>query len=137
MPKGQAVHPVDLPHPASGDYLEHRHCEVVREVYRTMRVSGLNKFTPAWIDSLSEELSAVIYELDRLPEPGFQELMDVILRLREARNELQLARFLFGVEEIQPLHCLLMRNRAVLRGERLLQRVLQGWPLHARSTVGV
>jgi hypothetical protein len=37
------------------------------------------------------------------------------------------------VEEINPVHRLIMRNRAVLRNEKILHKVLQVWPLQAPS----
>ena len=109
-------------------HLEHQFCEAVKEVYQTIHTAGLYKFTSPWIDSLWNDVNEIVYDLDRLPEPSFRELMGVILGLSEARNELRLACFLFDVEEIDPVHRLIMRNRAVLRGEIILQKTLQTWP---------
>jgi hypothetical protein len=120
-------------HQANGNTLEHQYCEIVREVYQTIHTSGLYKFTFAWIDSLWQDVESVIHILDRLPEPEFKALLEVIVYLSEARNELRLARFLFDVEEINPVHRLIMRNRAVLRCEKILHKVLRVWPLLSSS----
>jgi hypothetical protein len=119
-----------LPH---GKHLEHTHCEIVREMHQTIHQSGLDKFTFPLIDSLCNDLNAVVYDLDHLPEESFKELIEVIAGLSEARNDLRLARFLFEVEEIQPVYRLIMRNRAVLRGKRILHKVLKVWPLYNSS----
>lgn len=128
MLKEQAGHSVDRPDPSTTKHLERQSCEAVKALYQTIHTSGLHKFTFSWVDSLWNELSAVIVELDRLPDPSFRELMGVIRGLSEARDELRLARFLFDVEEIDPIYRLIMRNRAVLRGEIILQKTLQVWP---------
>lgn len=111
-----------------GETMERQCCEVVRGIYATIHASGLNKFTFALIDSLYNDLKTVLYELDCLPDAAFKVLIGVILDLGEARNELRLARFLFDVEEVNPLYRLVMRNRAVLRAERILHKVLSAWP---------
>jgi hypothetical protein len=113
--------------------LEHQYCEIVREVYQTIHTSGLDKFTFSLIDSLWNDLNAALHDLERLPEAVFKELLEVIEGLTEARNELRLARFLFDVEEINPVYRLIMRNRAVLRGEHILHKVLAVWPLQSSS----
>jgi hypothetical protein len=118
---------------ATTKYLEHQHCESARDVYQTLHTSGLDKFTYSLIDSLWNDLSTMVHHLERLPEDTFKELMGVIQNLREARNELRHARFLFDVEEINSVHRLLMRNRAVLRGKHILHKVLMVWPLHSSS----
>src|SRR5688572_2941709 len=102
------------PEERNGRYLEHRHCVIVREIEQTLHTSSLEKFTYSWIDSLREELNAIVHELEILPEEAFKEMIEVIDGLGEARNELRLAMFLFNVEEIHPVHRLVMRNRAVL-----------------------
>jgi hypothetical protein len=123
---------------ANGKYLEHQYCEITREVYQTIHTSGLYKFTWIWTDSLWKDMEAVVYDLDRLPEAEFKALIEVILVLSEARNELRLARFLFDVQEINHVHRLIMRNRAVLRCERILDKVIRVWPLDSPSEhVGV
>jgi hypothetical protein len=119
---------------ANGKYLEHRYCEIARDVYQTIHISGLYKFTLVWVDSLWRDLEGVVYDLDRLPEPEFRTLIEVILHLNEARNELRLARFLFDLEEINRVHRLILRNKAVLRSEKLLHRVLQIWPPRSASS---
>lgn len=115
-------------HRANSSYLENQYLAIVRDIYRTIHTSGLDKFTFAWIDSLWSDLAAALYELERLPEAVYKELLEVIEGLTEARNELRLARFLFDVEEINPVYRLFMRNRAVLRGEDILQKVIKAWP---------
>src|SRR5215208_4713707 len=112
---------------ANRNTVESRCYEIVREVYQTIARSGLNNFTYSFIDSLWNDLNIVVYELDRLPEPAFKKLIGVIGGLNEARNELRLARFLFDVKEINAVHSLVMRNRAVLRGKDMLCRILQVW----------
>lgn len=104
--------------------LERRYWEIVREVYESIHRSSLDQFTLPRVDAFWNDLNAVLYDLERLPELSFQELIEVILRLREARNELRLARFLFDVEEIDPVRRLVLRNKAVLRGKSILYRVL-------------
>lgn len=115
----------------NGKYLEHEYCEFTGQMYQTIHTSGLYKFTFVWVDALWNDLDAVVYELDRLPETDFKVLMEVIEYLSSARNELRLARFLFDVEEIHPVHRLIMRNRAVLRCEKNLQTVLRVWPVRS------
>lgn len=130
MFKEQDGDSVEVPHSANGKYLEHKSRETVGEVYQTIHTSSLDQFTFSLIDSLWNGLNAVLRELDGLPEAAFKELMEVIEVLNEARDELRLARFLFDVEEINPIHRLIMRNRAVLRSRDILCRALQVWPLH-------
>jgi len=128
MLKGQAGDSVELPHQIDKKYLEHHSCETVREVYQTLDRSGLDQFTFSFIDSLQNDLTIVFHELDSLPEPALKKLMGVIYGLREARNEMQLACFLFDVQEINAVHRLIMRNRAVLRSKTILQKILKAWP---------
>ena len=123
----------ELAHQANGKYLESKQLELVREMYQTLQRSGLEKFTLSFIDSKLNDLRTVLYDLDCLPEPVFKEMMEVMKGLSEARNELRLARFLFHVEEIEPVHRLVMRNRAVLRGKDILHRVVSLWPYYNSS----
>ena len=109
-------------------YLEHQRCEIVREIYQTLHTASLDKFTSSWIESLWDHLNTIVHELERLPETVFKEMVEVIDRLSEARNELRLARYLFDVEEINPVYRLILRNRAVLRGRDILHRTLRSWP---------
>lgn len=134
MLKEQTITSTGSPHDVTGEHLEHRYCEIVREVYASIHRSSLDQFTLLRIDEFWTDLNTVLYELERLPEAPFQELIEVILRLREARNELRLARFLFDVEEINPIRCLILRNKAVLRGKHILQEVVLVWPLKLLST---
>jgi hypothetical protein len=113
----------------AGNSVEHQYCEIVREVYQTIHASGLDKFTFFLIDSSWNDLSTALHELERLPEAASKALLEVLERLTEARNELRLARFLFDVEEINAVYRLIMRNRAVLRSEHILHKVLTIWPL--------
>lgn len=117
------------PHEANRTYEEHQHCERVREIHQAIHSSSLDKFTYSRVHSLWEELNDILHALERSPEEAFRELIEVIDGLREARDELRLARFLFDVEEINPVHRLVMRNRAVSRGKALLCKVLQVWPV--------
>lgn len=135
MLKEQPGTSTKLPHPATAKPLEFGHCEIVRGVCESLDRSRLDQFTMSRLDALWKDLNAVLYALERLPETSFQELIEVILRLREARNELRLARFLFDVEEINPTHRLVMRNRAVLRGTGILHKVLQVWGLHSSPEI--
>jgi hypothetical protein len=104
-------------------------------VYEGLNRSRLGQFTLPRIDAFCQDLNAVLYELERLEEASFRELIEVILRLREARNELRLARFLFDVEEIYPVYRLILRNRAVLRGKDLLHHVVQLWVLQSSPEI--
>ena len=123
---------VNMSERADGKYPALRqHCESVREVHQTIYTSSVDKFTFAWIDSLWRDLLVVLQDLEQLPETTFVEMMEVIEGLRAAGNELRLAGFLFQVEEINPVHRLVMRNRAVLRSEVILKKMLQVWPLHS------
>lgn len=131
MHKKLAGNVVELPSQVDRKYLEHQHCETVREMFQTIQPSSLGKFTYSLIDSLWDDLSAVVHHLERLPESVFKEMIEVIDGLSEARNELRLARFLFDVAEINSVHRLVMRNRAVLRGKHVLHKVLLVWPLHS------
>jgi hypothetical protein len=128
MLKKQAGNSAELPYQANTKCLEHQHCETARQVYQIIHTSGLNKFTYPLIDSWWNELNAIVYHLEHLPEEAFKEFMAVIEGLSEARNELRHARFLFDVEEINSVHRLVMRNRAVLRGNSILQKILMIWP---------
>lgn len=129
MLKKQAGNLVGLPHQAKRIYVEYPYCEIVRAVYQTIHKCSLGKFTFSLIDSLWNDLNAVVYDLEHLPEESFKELIRVIGGLTQARNDLRLARFLFDVEEINPVYRLIMRNRAVLRGQDILRKVLLAWPL--------
>lgn len=133
MRKRQARHSVELLPQADGKYLEHRYCEDVREIYQTLHTSSLANFTYSWLDACWDELNDLVHELERLPEAAFKEMIEVIDELSEARNELRLARFLFDVEEINPVYRLIMRNRAVRRGSNLLHKALQVWPVQSPS----
>jgi hypothetical protein len=115
-------------HPMRSKYLESQHCEVARDVYQIIDASSLDQFTFSWIDSLWNDLTALVYDLEHLPEAGLKELMEVIEVLTDARNELRLARFLFDVEEINPLYRLVIRNRAVLRSKDPLHKAIKVWP---------
>lgn len=130
MFKEEAGNSTELPHQATRKYLEKGYCENVREVYEIIDQSGLDRFVFPLIDSLCNDLNAVVYELERLPESTFKDLIDVTGRLAGARNELRLARFLFDVEEIDPVRRLVLRNKAVLRGKQILHKVLLVWPLY-------
>jgi len=131
MPYQQAGNSMELPHPANRTYLEPQICERVREVYQTLQSCGTANFTYLWVNSLLNNLVDVIHHLQRLPEPIFKQMIEVIDGLGEARNELRLSLFLFDLEEIDPIRRLVMRNRAVLRGKRILQKMLLVWPLHS------
>jgi hypothetical protein len=113
---------------ANGGYLEYSSYVIARDIYQTLHASGLNQFTYSWVEAVWEELTALVYELECHPETALPELQEVIERLTEARNELRLARFLFDVEEVNPLYRLIMRNRAVLRGKACLHRGIEVWP---------
>ena len=129
MLKERAGHSAELSHPANREHMEPERCELVREVCQTLETCGLEKFTYSLITSLCIVLNDVIHELERLPETRFKELIEVIDRLVEARNELRLSRFLFEVEEINPVYRLILRNRAAMRGKHILQRMLFVWPI--------
>jgi hypothetical protein len=116
------------PHLADSQYLEHQSYEIARDVYQILHASGLDQFRYSWVEAQWKDLTALVYDLEHSPAEVFNELLEVIERLTEARNELRLARFLFDVEEINPVYRLVMRNRAVLRGKDRLQRGVEVWP---------
>jgi hypothetical protein len=78
---------------------------------------------------LWDDLNTDLHELESLPQTEAKKLLEAMEHLMAARNELRLARFLFEVEEINPVYRLLMRNRAVLRGESILEKVIKIWPV--------
>jgi len=129
MLEEQAGKATEAPLMANAEYLEHPHYEIARDVYQTIHSSGLYKFTYLWVDSRWNDLNSTLRELESLPQTGLKELLEVIELLTDARNELRLARFLFDMEEINPVYCLVMRNRAVLRSEHALHKAIQVWPL--------
>ena len=115
-------------HQADGGTLEHQSYEIARDVYQTLHASSLDQFSYSWVDALWQYLTTLVYDLEHSPAEVFIELLEVLERLTEARNELRLARFLFDVEEVNPVYRLLMRNRAVLRGKVCLRRGIEVWP---------
>jgi hypothetical protein len=129
MFKKQAGTLARLPHQAKRNFLEYQYFEVIRDIYQTIGKCSLRKFTFSLIDSWWNDLNAIVYDLERLPEESYKELIGVISRLTEARNDLRLARFLFSVEEINPVYRLMLRNRAVLRAHSILRKVLLVWQL--------
>jgi len=133
MFRKQAGNSVALPPQVNRNSLDHRSCEIIREVSETIASASLDKFTFSFIDSLWQDVNAVLQELERLPEAAFKDLMGVIDGLTRARNELRLARFLFNLEEVDAVRCLVMRNKAMLRGGRILQNVLKAWPSQAST----
>jgi hypothetical protein len=133
MLRKQAGTSVELPSAVNGKYLEPQHHEIVREICQTLHRSSLNQFTYSFVDSKCNDLNAIVCDLDSLPEAPFTELIEVIDGLGEARNELRLARFLFDVEEINPVYRLILRSRALLRSKKILDKVLSLWPLYNSS----
>ena len=129
MLKERAGSSIELLSQANRKYLEHQSCQIIGEVHQTLQTSGLEKFSFSLIQSLWDRLNDVFRHIDQLPEPAFVEMIEVVNGVRESRNELQLALFLFDVEEINPLHRFVMRNRAVVRGKLILQRILLVWPV--------
>lgn len=109
-------------------YLEHEQRELARGTYQTIDTTGLGRFTFSFIDSRWEDLNMLVRPLDRLPEAEFKDLIGVIYDLREARDELRLARFLFDLKEISSVHRLVMRNRFLLTAKRILRKILDVWP---------
>lgn len=120
-------------HDANRMHEEHKHCERVGTIHQAIHTSGLDKFTYSRVHSLWKDLNDILHTLERSPEEAFRELIEVIDGLREARDELRLARFLFDVEEINPVHRLIMRNRAISRGKARLYKVLRVWPLQSAA----
>lgn len=127
----QAGNLMELPNLANRTYLEPQIYESVREVYQTLQSCGVEKFTHLWVNSLLNHLIDVIHHLQQLPEPIFKQMIELIEGLSKARNELRLSLFLFDLEEIDPIRRLVMRNRAVLRGKQILQKMMPVWPLQA------
>ena len=130
MLKEQAGNSIELPHQGTGEYLEHGYRKIVREAYETIYHSTLENFTLSLIDSLWNDLNVLVYDLECLPEVAFKALIEVIMSLREAKNELRLARFLFDEEEIDPVRRFVMRNKAVIRSKTILHKILLVWPLY-------
>ena len=133
MLKEQAGNSIELQPRTNRRYLEHQSFEIIREVYQGLYRSSLDKFKYPFIKSLWNTLNDVIHHLEQLPEAVFKEMIEAIDGLSEARSELRLASFLFDVEEINPVHRLIMRNRAVLRATKILQRMLLVWPVDVSS----
>ena len=133
MLKEQSGNSIELSPRTNRRYLEHQSCEIIREAYLSLSRSSLDKFTYSFLNSPWNTLNDVIHHLERLPEAVFKEMIEVIEGLSEARSELRLASFLFAVEEINPVHRLIMRNRAVVRSTKILQRMLLVWPVDASS----
>ena len=115
-------------HRADGGTLEHQSYEIARDVYQTLHAGHLDQFTYAWVEAVWEDLTALVYDLEHLPETARGELLESLEGLTGARNELRLARFLFDLEEVDPVYRLIMRNRAVLRGTDRLLRGIEVWP---------
>ena len=109
--------------------------EIVREMYQSMYTSRLDTFRFSRVDSWWGELRGVVHALDHLPEAVYRELIEVVIRLREARNELSLACFLFEWKEINSVHRLVLRNKAILRSKHMLQKTLEVWPKEKHSAV--
>lgn len=133
MLKEQAGNSNELLSRTNRRYLEHQSYEIIREVYQSLYRSGLDKFTYSFIKSLWNTLNDVIHHLEQLPEAVFKEMIEAIDGLSDSRSELRLASFLFDVEEINPVHRLIMRNRSVLRSTKILQRMLLVWPVDVSS----
>lgn len=115
--------------PQGTQLLERPYCERVRQLYQILHTSGLETYSYTFIDSWYREATVILYELEDQTESTFKALIEVIMSLREARNELRHARFLFDVEDVNPVHCLILRNRAVLKSKEILLRIILGWPL--------
>ena len=133
MLRRQAGTSVELPPAVNGQYLELQQHEIVREMCLSLRRSSLNQFTYSFVDAQCSDLNTVVSELDGLPEARFKELIQVIVGLGDARNALRLTRFLFDVEEINPVYRLILRNRALSRSKEILYKVLSVWPLYNSS----
>jgi hypothetical protein len=82
------------------------------------------------VEDCWSDLRAVHQHLERLPERTFREMIQVILSLAEACNELRDALFLFDLEEINPVYRLMIRNKAMFRGKNILDRVIMDWPYY-------
>jgi hypothetical protein len=114
--------------PQGTQRLEHPYCERVRHLYDILHASGIETYTYTFIDSWYLEATVILYELEDQTESTFKALIEVIISLREARNELRHARFLFDVEEVNAVYRLILRNRAVLKSKEILLRIILGWP---------
>ena len=113
--------------------IERPYCELARDVYQAIDGARWDRFTFSFIDSAYHHLDAIAYELERLPEREFREMIEVLDHLTEARNELRLARFLFEVEEIDAVYRLIIRHKAVLSAKFILHRALRVWPSSSSS----
>ena len=114
-------------------YYEERSRDLAMQVCQSIERSSLLEFTSSRVDELLDVLHNIVHQLNQLPDQAFRELIQVILALRDVRNELRLARFLFDVEEVNPVHRYVMRSRAIVRGKTMLEKILQVWPLSPAS----
>ena len=133
MLRQQAGNSMERRSRTNGKHLEPSSFQSVSEAQTVLQTAGLEVFTVSFIASLWSKLEEVIQSLDNLPESKFRKLVEVIDGLREVRNGLQLACYLFDVEEIPPLYRLILRNRAVLRSRQKLEKILPVWPSGAAS----
>jgi hypothetical protein len=110
---------------ANDQVLETEGWEVVRQTYQTLRTSSLFQFTLARVEGLYRDLEAALYQMEHGSAEVSPRFLKIAESLQKARNELRLALFLFDVPEIDPLYRLVMRNRALLRGEAVLCEVIK------------
>lgn len=115
---------------AGRKYRKHVYREIALGVCQAIDQACPRGFTYSFVEDCWSDLHAVHQHLDRLPERAFREMIQVILSLAEARNELRDALFLFDVEEINPIYRLMIRNKAMLRGKNILDRVIMDWPYY-------
>src|SRR5690349_12728477 len=78
--------------------------DLAMQVCQSIERSSLLEFTSSRVEELLDVLHDIIQQLDQLPDHAFRDLMQVILAMRDVRNELRLARFLFDVEERSEEH---------------------------------
>ena len=124
------------PHKANSKSQKHAYRELALGVCQAIDQACLSGFTHSFIEGCWSDLHTVHRNLERLPEPAFKEMIQVILSLAEVCNELRDALFLFDVEEITPVYRLMMRNKAMLRGKRILDGVLMCWPYYNTHSHG-
>lgn len=91
----------------------------------TAEAGGL---TASFLERLCNELDSIITRLIPLKDPNKLESPAFFDGLLIARNKLRFALALFGMEEVDPLYRLIIRNKVIFKVRMLLGDVLQCWP---------
>jgi len=116
---------------ASDTELEHIYLEMIREIYQVVRTANPWRFNQTFISSMLEDLSSVIGGLNSLAGSNDHAFFSLVNDLKSARAELRVTHALFDVEEISPIHRLMIRNKTTLKFRELLQSALQDWSIRS------